>query len=215
MGQDPEDIRQQIAETRNEMSGTIDALGYKADVPARAKENVQGKVDSITEKATAVKEKIVGQTQSAAESVRSSAGAAPSTSDVKARATDVKDGAAARASEAKDTLAAGGQRAASVAESNPLGLAIGAVALGFLGGLLIPATRVENEKIGPAADNLKEQVRDAGAEAVQHAQAVASDAVDAATEAVDRATSGAKEAAQDAAESVQQSGKEHAQAVAG
>ena len=46
MGQDPEVIREEIERTRAEMTQTVDALGYKADVKSRAKENVQDKVDS-------------------------------------------------------------------------------------------------------------------------------------------------------------------------
>jgi hypothetical protein len=45
----------------------------------------------------------------------------------------------------------GAQRAAGVAKENPLGLAIGATGVGFVAGLLIPSTRVEDEKIGPLA----------------------------------------------------------------
>ena len=41
----------------------------------------------------------------------------------------------------------GAQRAAGVAKENPLGLAIGATAVGFIAGMLIPSTRVEDEKI--------------------------------------------------------------------
>ena len=40
MGQEPDEIRGRIEQTRNEMGETIDALGYKADVPARAKDKV-------------------------------------------------------------------------------------------------------------------------------------------------------------------------------
>ena len=33
MGQEPDAIRQDIAQTRAEMSDTVEAVGYKADVP--------------------------------------------------------------------------------------------------------------------------------------------------------------------------------------
>ena len=45
MGEDPATIRDEIADTRERMGDTIDALGYKADVKSRAKDNVAGKVD--------------------------------------------------------------------------------------------------------------------------------------------------------------------------
>jgi hypothetical protein len=45
MGQDPDEIRQQIEQTRTEMGETVEAIGYKADVPSRAKEAVAGKAN--------------------------------------------------------------------------------------------------------------------------------------------------------------------------
>ena len=40
VGQEPDRIRAEIEQTRAEMSETVDALGYKADVKSRAKENL-------------------------------------------------------------------------------------------------------------------------------------------------------------------------------
>ena len=51
MGQDPDAIRREIEQTRNEMGETMDALGYKADVKSRARENVQEKKDAVKGKA--------------------------------------------------------------------------------------------------------------------------------------------------------------------
>ena len=50
MGQDPDAIRQDIAQTRSEMSETVEAVGYKADVPSRAKEAVSDKVENMKSK---------------------------------------------------------------------------------------------------------------------------------------------------------------------
>lgn len=191
MGQDPDTIRQQIAETRAEMEDTVDALGYKADVKARAKENVQEKVGAVTGKVTAAKEKIVGQATHVAD-------ATPS-------ATDVKDQFGQGIGGAKDTIAGGAEstkqtarQAASVAQENPVGLAVGAIALGFLGGLLIPTTRMEEKRIGPVADQLKEQAAEAGHEAVERAQHVASEVASVAKDAASEAADVAKHAAGDA-----------------
>lgn len=46
------------------------------------------------------------------------------------------------------------RRAAGVGQENPLGLAVGAVAVGFLAGMLVPSSRVEDEKLGPKADRV-------------------------------------------------------------
>ena len=45
MGQDPDQIRERIEQTRSAMGETIDAIGYKADVPARAKDKVADSVE--------------------------------------------------------------------------------------------------------------------------------------------------------------------------
>ena len=112
--------------------------------------------------------------------------------DVKARAKDrvvgVKDrvvGATPDTGDVKDQA----RKAKGVAQENPLGLAVGAVAVGFLAGLLIPATRVEDEKLGPVADDVKERAKETGQEALERG----------------------KQVAQDAAQTAQESGREHAE----
>ena len=77
----------------------------------------------------------------------------------------------------------GAKQAVGVAQENPLGLAIGAVAVGFLAGMLIPSTKVENEKLGPMADQVKDQIKETGAEALEHGKAVASETASAAADA--------------------------------
>jgi ElaB/YqjD/DUF883 family membrane-anchored ribosome-binding protein len=141
MGQDTGQIRQEIEETRGRMGETVEALGYKADVPSRAKDAVSGRVDSV-------KSKISGATPDGAQ---------------------VKQGA---------------RRTKSMAEENPLGLAIGALAVGFVGGLLIPSTRVEDEKIGPMADQVKEKAKETGQEAMERGKEAARQAADTAKETV-------------------------------
>ena len=50
MGKDPDAIREEIEQTRAEMTETVEAIGYKADVPSRAKEKLSEKVDSVKSK---------------------------------------------------------------------------------------------------------------------------------------------------------------------
>ena len=47
MGKDTDLIRVQIARTRDEMGAIIDAIAYKADVQARAKDRVSDAVDRV------------------------------------------------------------------------------------------------------------------------------------------------------------------------
>jgi gas vesicle protein len=166
MGQDPNAIRQQIEETREEMGDTIDALAYKSDVKARAKDNVQGKVE-------AMKEKITGATETVSN-------AAPDGDEMRHQA----------------------KRAVGMAQENPLGLAVGAVAVGFLAGMLIPESKVEHEKLGSMADQVKDQIRETGQEALEHGKQVAQDTVQAAK---DTAQESAGEHAEDLKDSAQES----------
>jgi hypothetical protein len=75
------------------------------------------------------------------------------------------------------------RRAKNAAQENPLGLAIGGVAVGFLAGLLIPASRVEDEKLGPIADQVKDQVKETGQEALDRGKDVAQQSIETAKEA--------------------------------
>lgn len=129
--------------------------------------------------------------------------------DVKSRAkdrvTDIKDkvvGATPDTGDIKD----GAQQAVGVAQENPLGLAIGAAAIGFVAGLVIPGTKVENQKLGDLSDQVKEQVKSTASEAVEHGKEVAQEAAQSAAET-------AKEASQEHAGQLQESAKENAQSV--
>src|SRR4051794_19864180 len=91
--------------------------------------------------------------------------------DVKSRARDKVNRAMGKASDATPStgdVKEGAQKAAGVAQENPLGLAIGAVAVGFVAGMLIPETKVESEKLGPMADSAKDKARETGQEALEH-----------------------------------------------
>lgn len=61
------------------------------------------------------------------------------------------------------------QQAVGIAKENPLGLAIGATAVGFVAGLLIPSTRVEDERVGPIADQVKEETIERGKHVAEQA----------------------------------------------
>jgi len=180
MGQDLDAIRQDIAQTRAEMSDTVEAVGYKADVPSRTKDAVSDKVENMKSKvsdtATRAKEAVTGATSRAGD-------ATPSRGEVKQTA----------------------RRAAGLAKENPLGLAIGAAAIGFLAGLAIPSTRVEDAKLGRVADQVKDRVKETGQEALDHGKQVAQDV---ASTAADTARQSAQEHGQELADSATQNAQD-------
>jgi gas vesicle protein len=163
------------------MGETVDALGYKADVPARAKESVAEKVDALKSRITGV-------------------------------GADVSN-----AAPGADEVRRGAQQAVGVVQENPLGLAIGAAAVGFLAGMLIPGTKVEDERIGPVADQVKEQAKQTGQEALEHgkqvAQETAETAAQKAQEAVAEVKGSAQESAQSHAHDVAESARDSAEQV--
>jgi Protein of unknown function (DUF3618) len=180
MGQDPDAIRRDIEQTRAEMSETVEAIGYKADVPSRAKEAVSDKVENV-------KAKVSGTAIRAKEAVTGAADrvgdGTPSRGEVKQRA----------------------RRAAGMARENPLGLAIGAAAIGFLAGLVVPTTRVEDERLGPVADQVKDKVKETGQEALERGKQVAQEVAGTATETARERT---QEQGQELADSARQSAQE-------
>jgi ElaB/YqjD/DUF883 family membrane-anchored ribosome-binding protein len=79
-------------------------------------------------------------------------------------------------------------------ERNPIGLAIGGAAVGFVAGLLTPSTRIEDERVGPMADELKSTAAEAGREALQRGRDVVEEAGETAIEtAVERGKEESKE----------------------
>lgn len=164
MAERQQEIEQNIEQTREEMGDTVDALSYKADVPGRMKGWVGDKKDAVVGKVTGAKDAVTG--------------AASTVVDKTPDGGQLKQGAG---------------RAKSIAESNPIGLAIGGAAIGFIAGLFVPSTRVEDERIGEMADQVKDSAKETAQEAVEHGKQVA------------------QAAAQSAGETVKEEGQSHAQ----
>src|SRR3954471_21140454 len=59
----------------------------------------------------------------------------------------------------------GAREVVGVAEETPLGLAIGGLAAAFLVGMLLPSSRIEDERVGPIADQVKETAAETAGEA--------------------------------------------------
>ena len=70
-----------------------------------------------------------------------------------------------------------------LAERNPLGLAIAGAGAGLIAGLLLPSTRVEDERMGAMADDVKSSAAEAGREALDRGKHVAEEVGSAAFDA--------------------------------
>jgi hypothetical protein len=119
--------------------------------------------------------------------------------DVKGR---MRESVARRTSAVASTIASGKNR---VHRQSPAGLALAGAAVGFLVGLVVPSTRVEDEKIGETVDDLKGTVKETGQEALERGKHVVQQAVDAAKET---ASEGTREQGQGIAEALKDSARE-------
>jgi hypothetical protein len=72
---------------------------------------------------------------------------------------------------------------------NPMLMLLGGLAVGFVIGMLVPVSRFENEQLGPVADDLKDRVREAGAQAARRGGEVIKESIEAATETMTTSTS--------------------------
>lgn len=163
---------QDPSQIREEIEQTRSEMGDTVDALAH-KTDVKSRVkESFTDKKERLRNQMMGTSSRI--------------SDATPEAQQVKEGA---------------RQAVGVAEENPIGLALGGIAAGFLAGMLLPSTRVEDEKVGPIADQVKEKAAEAGQEAVERGKEVAGQVAEQATET-------AKEAGQEQAEALKSSVKE-------
>ena len=94
-----------------------------------------------------------------------------------------------------------------LAERNPIGLAISGAAVGFIAGLLAPSTRIEDERIGPMADEVKATAADAGHEALDRGKDVVQEA---GATAIETAKKRGREEGEELSESVREKAREAA-----
>jgi hypothetical protein len=162
---------QDTGQIRSEIEDTREQMGETVDALAH-KANVPGRMrESIAEKTGRFRSQMSGTASRVGE-------ATPDAEDVKK----------------------GARQAAGIAQENPIGLGVGAVAAGFLLGLTIPSSRIEDERLGPVSDEIKDRARETGQEALERGKEVGQDALEA-----------GKEAAQDVADTAKESGREQAQ----
>jgi gas vesicle protein len=172
MGEDPSAIRAEIEETRARVGDEVDALSYKTDVSARAGDYVDEKKQAVKDKVTGVKDAVTGTMSSATNAVTGTASKAVPSGEQMGRLRDT-------------------------AKRNPLGLGVAAAAVGFVAGLLLPSTRVENEQMGEMSDRLVDAAKETASDAVERGKQVAQETAETAKEA-------GKEQGQELASNLQQ-----------
>jgi len=150
-----DDIRADIDHTRSQMGDTVGALGHKADVKGRMSESVSKKKSAVFGAVGSGKDAVVGRADALVSRVT---GVVPD----------------------KQQLAHGAEKV-GVSKQSPVGLVVAGGAAGLLAGLLLPSTRMEDDRIGEMADQMKETVKETGSEAVQRGKQVAQEATDAAS----------------------------------
>jgi hypothetical protein len=169
MGQDTSQIRREIEETRARMGDTVEAIGYKADVPSRVRDNVNERIasvkGSIGDAVSGTKSAVFGKAH-----------------DVSDAASDTLAGARDRAGDATEST----KRAVSVAMENPLGLALGALALGFLGGLMLPVSDIEREKLGPVRESIADRAHSVVGEAMDAGKTILTETLSSVTESAQK-----------------------------
>jgi len=213
---DPDVIRQQIEDTRRELSYDVDALNEKVN-PARV---VDRRMTAAKGRMSAMKEKVMGTAQHT--SSQTSGMASNVAGSVQGTASSVAGSVQGAASSAADSV----QNAASTAagavqqapdaivrqtQGNPLAAGLIAFGVGWLVSSLLPATQKEQELAQQAETALKENKDALLAPAKQAAQQIGEELKPAAQQAVEEV----KSTAQDAAQTVKDEGQSAAQDVKG
>jgi len=149
---------QEASHIREEIEQTREEMGDTVDALAH-KADVKGRMrESFADKKERLRSQMAGTSSKIGE-------ATPDTGEVKA----------------------GARQAVGIAEENPIGLALGGLAVGFLAGMMLPSTRIEDERVGPVADQVKEKAVETGQEAVERGKDVAGQVAEQAKETAQQA----------------------------
>jgi len=194
VGEESDQLRRQIEQTRRELGTDVDALGEKVS-PRRVMER---RVDRTRNAIGGMKEKIMGSTSD----VSSSAGDA-----VSSAASSMQDTVSGAASSVGDTAADTAHRARRQAQGNPLAAGLVAFGVGWLVSSLLPPTERERQ----LAHQVKDQAQPAVQAVGQQAGQALSEVRDNLQQPVQEAVESVKQTAADAAGTV----KDEARSAAG
>jgi len=201
MGQEPDQLRYGIEQTRASLTDDVDRLSGKTS-PKRAAQR----------RWAAVKEKVMGTSEHARHAGGDTASSAMGT--VQEKASQVGDKAGTAAHEAAGTVRGAPQTVAKQAQGNPIAAGIIAFGAGMLAATLIPVTDAERragQQVKDNAGDLTDRVKDAAAGMTdemsgtvqQAAGQLKETAADAAQATRERAQSSAQEATEQTRQAAQ------------
>ncbi|HEY7512574.1 MAG TPA: hypothetical protein VIG50_20095 [Vicinamibacteria bacterium] len=163
-----------------------EAVHRAGEMASRAGERVTETAESVKEGAARAASTVKEQASRAAGTVREQAAQAVGTVREQAAETAeaVRAGASRAGERARRTARRAGGEFDRLLREEPLAVGLGALAVGVLAGLMLPATRREDEMLGEARDRKVDRAREAAREALDRGKQVARTAVDRAKETV-------------------------------
>ncbi len=159
MGKSPEELRSDIARTRDNLSGTLDAIEDRV-VPGRI---VERRKEQFRSRLSSVKETVMG-----------------SADDLSRRADDAGGQLSEHLSGAGEWAHQAPETARQGAQGNPLAAGLIAFGAGLLAAAIFPGTQTEAQvaqKVQEAAQPLADEAKQAGKELVSDLQPAAEEAV--------------------------------------
>ena len=181
MGQSAEELRQEIAGTRAELGGTLEAIGDRVS-PGRV---IERRKNRMINGFRSAKDRVMGTASDAKDRVLGTA------SDAGGAVSDT-------AGSALDAVKSAPETVRQQTEGNPLVAGAVAFGVGFLVAVALPPSEAEQQVAKKALDKaepLKEQITEAGQEVAGHLKEAAAEAV---SEVKETAAAGGQEVAQTA-----------------
>jgi gas vesicle protein len=201
VGEESDQLRREIEETRRELGTDVDALGEKVS-PRRVMER---RVDRTKDAIGGLKEKVMGTTSDVSSSTGGAVSGAAST--VQDKVSGAASGVQHAASSVGETASDTAYRARRQAQGNPFAAGLVAFGLGWLVSSLLPPSQKERE----LAQQVKDQAQPAVQAVGQQAGQALSEVKDNLQQPAQQAVESVKQTATDAAGTV----KDEARSAAG
>jgi Protein of unknown function (DUF3618) len=199
VGEESNQLRQQIEQTRQELGTDVDALTEKVSPKRVVERRVEGTKNAIG----GLKERVMGTTSTSSAGGTASGAASSMQDTVSGAASSVQSAA----SSVGDTAVSTAHKARRQAEGNPLAAGLIAFGVGWLVSSLLPASQKERE----LAHQVKDQAQPAMQAAGQQAGQVLTEVKDNLQQPAQEAVQSVKDTATDAAGTV----KDEARSAAG